>query len=75
MHASFHEGAIVAPSSQFKWLALTTDQAQILCHVVRENRANITDRWSPGVWKGLSEALCDIDRAGGAYIRPLPPIP
>lgn len=53
---------------------MTPDQAQILYQVVLENRANITQRWSPGICDGLSEALCEIDRAGGAYIRELPPL-
>lgn len=66
------ERAILAPSSELSWLALTADQAQILHRVVRENRADITQRWSPGIYDGLSQALCDIERAGGAYIRELP---
>jgi len=63
---------MLAPSSEVSWLALTKDQAQILYQLVHERRADITHRWSPGIWSGLSEALCDIDRAGGAYIRDLP---
>lgn len=69
---AFRERAILAPSSQLSWLALTTDQAQILYQIVHENRDDITRGWSHGIWDGLSEALCDIERAGGAYIRELP---
>ncbi len=65
---------MLAPSRELSWLAMTPDQAQILYQVVLENRANITQRWSPGICDGLSEALCEIDRAGGAYIRELPPL-
>ena len=66
------ERAMLAPSSELSWLALTTDQAQILYQLVHENRTDITRRWSHGIWDGLSEALCDVERAGGAYIRELP---
>jgi hypothetical protein len=65
-------GSILAPTSEFSWLALTPDQAQILYRVVQESRADIARRWSHGIVEGLSQALRDIDRAGGAYIRTLP---
>lgn len=65
----FRERAMLAPSSELNWLALTTDQARILYQVVRDQRADITVRWSPGICDGLSQALCEIERAGGAYIR------
>jgi hypothetical protein len=64
--------ALLVPSGDLKWLALTTDQAQILYELVRENRDDITRRWSHGIWDGLSEALRNIERGGGAYTR-LPP--
>jgi hypothetical protein len=66
---------MLVPSTEFSWLALTVDQAQILHHIVREHRIAITDRWSPGVSEGLLAALCDIEDAGGAYIRKLPSAP
>jgi hypothetical protein len=64
---------LLVPSSKLCWLALTSDQARILYRVVEENRANITHRWSPGIFDGLSVSLREIERAGGAYIRSLPP--
>jgi hypothetical protein len=70
---SGRQGAMLAPSSDLSWLALTTDQATILYRLVHEHRGDITKRWSYGIWDGLSQALSDIKTAGGAYIRPLPP--
>jgi hypothetical protein len=67
------EGAMLAPSRDLSWLALTADQAGILYRLVQEHRGEITKRWSHGIWDGLSEALSNIKTAGGAYIRPLPP--
>ena len=75
MSNPFRERAILAPSSELSWLALTSDQAQILHRVVYENRAEITTRWSPGIFDGLRQSLSDVERAGGAYIRPLPTPP
>lgn len=66
------EGAMLVPSSELSWLAMTADQAQILYRVVHENSADIKQRWSPGICDGLCRALCEIDRAGGAYLRSLP---
>ena len=70
---SIRERAILAPSSALSWLALTRDQAQILYWLIHENQAVIIRRCSPGIWNGLSQSLFDIERAGGAYIRELPP--
>jgi hypothetical protein len=64
-------GAILVPTKELSWLAMTADQAQILYQVIREQRANITERWSHGIFMGLSDSLCDIHRAGGAYTRPI----
>jgi hypothetical protein len=69
---TFRERSFLAPTSELSLLTLTADQAKILYKVVQLNRADITKRWSPGIFEGLSQALRDIDRAGGAYIRPLP---
>lgn len=66
------EHPLLLPSSKLSWLALTQDQARILYQVVRENRTDITRRWSPGIFDGLSTSLRDVDRAGGAYIRKVP---
>ena len=63
------EGAILAPSNGFSWLTMTRDQAHILNQIIHKHRAGITDHWSPGIWDGLSQALCDIESAGGAYTR------
>jgi hypothetical protein len=66
------EGAMLAPSAELSWLALTSDQARVLYQLVREQQADIKQRWSPGIWAGLHEALFDIEMAGGAYIHRLP---
>jgi hypothetical protein len=70
--APVHPDPLLVPSSELSWLALTSDQARILSRVVEQNRAYVTHRWSPGILDGLSEALGDIERAGGAYVRKLP---
>lgn len=64
-------GGILVPTRELSWLSLTADQAQILHQIIHENRENITKRWSWGIFDGLSESLCDIERAGGAYTRPV----
>jgi hypothetical protein len=58
---------MLAPRTEMTWLALTRDQARILLRLVQEGRANITERWSHGIWDGLSESLLDIASCGGAY--------
>lgn len=63
---------MLVPTSGLSWLALTRSQAQLLHQVLNENRADITKRWSPGIFDGLAQSLCDIERAGGAYIPRLP---
>jgi hypothetical protein len=67
------QSAMLVPSSQLSWLAMTKDQAKILYQIVHENRADITKRWSAGIRDGLYQSLYDVERAGGAYIRLLPP--
>lgn len=69
---SVRERAMLAPSSELSWLALTTDQAQILSEVVAQNRSQICEQWSYGICDGLVQSLVDIERAGGAYTRGLP---
>lgn len=69
---TFRERAMLAPSTELRWLVLTQDQAQILRQLVLENRGNITEQWSYGVFDGLCTSLCEIDNAGGAYIRYAP---
>jgi hypothetical protein len=61
------EGAMLAPRAEMTWLALTSDQARILLRLVQEGRADITQRWSHGIWDGLYESLRNIDSCGGAY--------
>jgi hypothetical protein len=66
--------AMLVPSSELSWLALTSDQAHILNQIIHRHRAGITECWSHGIFDGLSNSLCEIENAGGAYIRegPLP---
>lgn len=63
---------MLAPRSELDWLAMTSDQAEILYQVIHENHRIITKRWSDGVFDGLCRSLCDIELAGGAYIRRVP---
>ena len=69
---SVREHAMLASSSELSWLALTTDQAQILSEVVAQNRSQICQQWSYGICDGLVQSLADIERAGGAYTHPPP---
>lgn len=69
------ERAMLVPSSELRWLAMTSDQAHILNQIVHRHRAGITERWSHGIFDGLSTSLSEIERAGGAYIRTVPPPP
>jgi hypothetical protein len=66
-------GAILGPSAELSYLAMTADQARILRQLAHERRAEIIQRWSIGIYDGLDEALWNIESAGAAYVRPQAP--
>lgn len=48
---------------------MTPDQAELLYDLVKEHREAIIARRSFGILDGLLQALAQIDRGGGAYVR------